>query len=142
MPPNDSAFRRKQSSIEPPAIRTPAIAGPGDARRVDQDALQADRAHDPVRADDLDHERLARRQVDRQDDPAREHQRHDHPGGDVVGDRQPEEDERGDRHQRLGEDQQAALGHGVGDEPAPGADQKNRQELKGGGDADGQRASP
>ena len=28
MPPKDSALRRKQSSIEPPAIRTPAIAGP------------------------------------------------------------------------------------------------------------------
>ena len=45
-------------------------------------------------------------------------------------DRERPQRERGQRHQRLGEHEQAPLGQAIGEQAAPGAEQQHRQELQ------------
>ena len=63
---NESALTAKQGAIPTSAMIVPAGGGAEDARAVHDDAVQGDRVHDAVGADDLDHERLPRRVVDRE----------------------------------------------------------------------------
>ena len=107
-----------------------------DPRRLDDDAVEADRVDDPVGADHLDHEALPGRVVDRVDRAHREDREVDHPGRDDAGAGDREEADRGERHQRLGHHQQPPLREAVGEQPAPGAEEEHRQELQRRGQAD------
>ena len=109
---------------------------PDDPRGVDDHAVQADDVHDPVRADDLDHEALPGRVVDRVRGAAQEDEGEDHPRLDDARDGEREERQRRHRHRRLRDQQEPPLREPVGQQPAPGADQQERQELQRRGEAD------
>src|SRR5947207_2824754 len=74
-----------------------------DPRRVDEDAVQADRVHDAIRSHDLHHEALARRVVHGVDRPAREDEAEDEDGGHRSGCRYRPQRQRRKRHERLGD---------------------------------------
>ena len=71
-------------------MTTPAIAGPVIRAEWTRTLLSADRVDDAVGADDLDHEGLAGRVVDREHEAAEADQREDHPrlGGAGGGERE------------------------------------------------------
>jgi hypothetical protein len=119
----------------------PGSGRPEDPGGVDQDAVESHRVDHLIGADQLDHEALARRVVDRVDRAAHENQREHHPRLDRAGHRQAPERERRDRHRGLRDDQQRALREAIRDHAAPGAKNEDRQELEGRGDADRDPAS-
>ena len=115
--PNERELSAKQGSTPTVAIITPASAGPTTRAEWNDHAVEADRVDDPVWADHLDREALAGRVVDGVDGAAREDEHEDHPGGRPCRRGDGEEREGGERHQRLGDDQQATLGEAIGEQP-------------------------
>ena len=118
------------------------MAGPTIRAICDDHAVEADRVDDPVGADHLDHEALPGRVVDALTAPQREDREEDHPGRDDAG--------RGDREEAERPGSPSAIwvtirrrrfGNAVGEQAAPGAEEQHRQELQGGGEADGEAES-
>jgi len=104
-----------------------------DASGVHDHAVQAHRVHDPLGADELDDEALARRVVHGVDRAAHEHERVDHPELQGARDGQRPQRGGGHGHRRLGDEEQPALGQPVGEQPAVGPGEEDGDELKRGG---------
>ena len=130
----------KQGTTPTVAISIPASAGPTIRAAWTMTLLRltalTTRSAPTISID----EALAGRVVDRVDRAHREDREVDHPGRDDAGRGDGEEADRGDRHQRLGGDQQPPLREAVGEQAAPGAEEQHRQELQRGGQADGDAA--
>ncbi len=105
---------------------------PDDPGGVHDQAVQADGVDDAVTPDHLHHKALTGWVVDRVDRPAGEDEREHHPRLDPARRGQRPQGECGHGHERLRDRQQPSLGHPVRQQPAPGAGEQHRDELKGG----------
>ena len=106
------------------------------AAEVERRAVEADRVGQVVRADHLHDEGLPGRVVERGAQTEQGREDEDVPDRDDAGEVEHAERDRDQAHERLGEDQQLALGVAVGEHPAPRAEEQHRQELQPGGDAE------
>ena len=139
--PNESAFSRKQSSIPPPAISRPASAGPvmRDVwiRTLWSPTALTTRSDPTISITKLWRAGMSTASTNPR---ARTSAITIHAAMSPVAER-ANRVSAGHRHQRLGHEQQLALGHRVGDEAAPGSGEQHRQELERGGQADGEGAA-
>ncbi len=119
----------------------PGRRRPQDACGMNQDAVQADRVDNPIGAHHLDREALAGREVDRVDRSPREDEGVNHPRRDNAGARHRPQGKRGERHHGLGDREQGAFRKAIGEQPSPGAEEEQRQELKRRGHPDRQAAA-
>ena len=101
---------------------------PGD---VDEHRIEADRVAEVLFADELHHERLPGRVLERVVEPQDHRQEADLPYRHRAGDGQQAERQRLHSHRRLQHNHQVPLVDAVGDHAAVGAEHQHRQRLEG-----------
>ena len=117
-----------------------AEGGTEDARNLEDGAAEADRVGEILRRDELGHERLPRRVVDRERQAEHEHDRVEHPELHDAREVDHREQHGHRGHGRLRDEQDGALVEAVRDHSSPHAEQERRDELERNGEPDGEAA--
>ena len=124
-----NALSAKHGSTPTVAMITPAIAGPSMRAHCTITLFRRDRVDDPIGADHLDHEALARWVVDRVDAPRTKASAEDHPCLDAPVRASAKSTRAGTAMAICVAMQEAALVEAVGQNAGVGAEEEDRDEL-------------
>ena len=133
---NEAALPKKAQAVPTPSMSRPAAAGPKMRAALNVGAVEADCVRELVGADQLGHEGLAGRVVERGCHPKKECEQVDVIERRRAAQVEQPEPEGQKSHRHLSRQDQLALGEAVGDHSALQAEKQDREELQPGRDPD------